>query len=314
MLTDEFTDGFGKRCAELREQAGLERLRALSTGHPKVRIALLDGPVARDHPCLEMAHLVEEKHRTFSEPSAGATAHATCLASMLLGRDERVLGLCPDCTLISIAIVDRPFFEGKLCPNAAARRICEAIVRAVNLEASVIQMSLQFSPELARPFREVAEAIRFAAMRNVRTVVAAGNLPTLGVSPVLSAPGCVPVGMAGPDGRPHPSSALGVALGTKGLLAPGVDIPSAVPQCGFTLHAGSSCAASFVTATYALVRSLYLDRDNSSIWEAILMSGARRRGSYSIVPPSLNGDRALDALQHPPFDSGNNLSFKLRMS
>ena len=299
-----------QRCAQLLRLARIEKLRALSSGDPNICIALLDGPVYRNHPCFKNAR-IDTGSELKAESSLAAIDHATCLASMLVGRGERVLGLCPDCTLLSFPIIDKHFQAGSLSPTVAAARISKAIMQAADSGASVIQLSLEFSTEFAKPFRQVGDALRYAAIRGVNTVMAAGNHPTLGGAEVLTAPGVVPVGMAGSDGMPHPSGALGASIGMRGSLAPGTDIPGAVMPDRYVRQAGSSYAASFVTATYALLRSQNPQKASTSIWEALLRPNVGLRHPNSIVPPRLDGDLALESLQRTLLCSQSNWVFKL---
>lgn len=300
-----------QRCAELRREAGIERLRTLTSGDPDICIALIDGPVFREHPCFEGARIVEVVNQFDLEPESTATAHATCLASMLVGRGERVVSICPDSTLLSFPILDRAFQIGSLSPKAAAERISGAVVQAVACGASVIQLSLEFSSQYDKQFQQVGEALRYAAVRGVNTVVASGNHPTLGACSVLTAPGAVPVGMADLNGMPHPLGALGASIGTRGLLAAGIDIPGAVPPDSYARHAGSSYAVSFVTGTYVLLRSQNPNKHSDSIWEALIRPNGSLRRQYSIVPPRLNGDRALCQTEGHLFSANNNWVLKI---
>ena len=298
----------GERCAQLLRQSGIQRLQALTSGNPSLIIALLDGLVDHTHPCFRDAHIVVlQKHRA-SEQDYASTAHATSLASMLVGRGERVLSLCPGCTLLTLPIVDKAFQLGVLSPKIVAERISTAIVQAVAYGASVIQLSLEFSPEAARQFQQVSSAITYAANKGVITVVAAGNYPTLGSSPILAAPGAIPVAMASNDGLPHRMSALGVSIGMRGLLAPGIDIPGAVPPDKFARHSGSSYAAGFVTGTYALLRSQKPKRASNAIWEALLFPCGISQRRVGIVPPPLNGDSAMDATEGCIIEAQDSLS------
>jgi subtilisin family serine protease len=117
--------------------------------------------------------------------------------------------------------------------------------------------------------------------------------------------------MAGLDGMPHPSSALGISIGTRGLLASGVEIPGAVPPDRYDRHAGSSYAASFVTGTYSLLRSCNRNKDSNEIWEALLRPNGGLTRHNSVVPPLLNGDRALDRIRRPLFDVQSKWVLKL---
>ncbi len=294
-------------------QVGIAEIRARTAGSPKVVIALIDGPVDHRHPCFAEVIIPEfderpEKKQPENTTEVALTAHATALASMLVGHGNSVLGICPNCTLIILPVVDDAFHRGTLSRPAVAERLVRAIARAVAAGASVLQLSLEFSTEPGILAQRVRDALTSAAACGVRTVIAAGNRSTLGDNPVLSAPGVVPVALADVGGMPHPLSALGVAIGTRGLLAPGVDIPVAVPPNAYARRLGSSFSAGFVTGTFALLRSLLPDADPSTVWETLLRPAGA--GTKSIVPPFLNGALALGRLTGAPSPDNDILILK----
>src|SRR5438094_550824 len=86
--------------------------KRIAAGGAYVRIGLLEALVHRKHPCLEGARIIEAGYGITGNSSVVALAHATCLASMLVGRGERVLSLCPDCTLLNVPIIDEAFQMG----------------------------------------------------------------------------------------------------------------------------------------------------------------------------------------------------------
>ncbi len=287
------------RAAAVLQDARLGALRRLTAGDPRVRIALLDGSVDTGHPCLAGAAIRELWAEGSRDPDPVARPHATHLASMLVGRGDSVVGLAPCCTLLSVPVVDAAFREGRLTPDTAAARIARAIVRAVAHGADVIQLSMAFAPEIVCPFRPVMRAIWYAAQRGVFTVIAAGDGPTLGASPVLGAPGVVPVAAAGTGRRVATWSPLGGVVATRGLLAPGVGIPGASSPTGYATRSGSSFAAGVVTGGFALLRSLPGVESPAAVWEALLALGRRHLVPRSMAPPMLDGDLALAFLRDP---------------
>jgi subtilisin family serine protease len=276
------------RVGEHRErvlgQARLTKLVAESSGGPEVRIALIDGPIGWSHPGLRGARM--ESVPGFVPPQP-ASEHATFLASMLVGRGGDLLGLCPGCTLLSVPVIDAAFERAELPARDAAARVVRAVGRALSLGAEVIQLRLDLSPEAAGPFDVVACALESAAARGVRTVLAAG---CAGESPVLDAVGVVPVAAALPDGSMDPETALGTALGSRGMLAPGTDLPGAVLPAGTALRSGSSYAAAFVTGTFALLRSRFPRLGADRVWEEMLDERPRSGRRAASLPPVLDAE------------------------
>lgn len=272
----------------LRSQAGMSRLDSRRAS-AATRIALIDGAIDCGHDALAGA-LIEQA------PAAGSPegdSHATFIASMLVGRGSGVLGLCPGCTLVSLPVADAEFTQGLLRAPDAAVRLARAVLQALALEVHVIQISMQFSFELAASFRVLTEALSAAAARGVRTVIAAGNRGPAGAGLVLRAPGVVPVAMARADGMPAATAGLGQTLGARGLLAPGIDIPGAATPSGTITRSGSSFAAAFVTGAFALLRSCFPGLRPERLWDALLAPRPRAR---SIAPPPLNADASFSVL------------------
>lgn len=268
-----------------------------TAGSPEIQIALIDGIIERSHPSLAGAIISEDERPAGASAAGSAAAHATFIASILVGCGPGVLGVCRGARLASVPIADLAFEQGRLPARSAAARIARAVERAVAGGADVILLSLEFAPEMSQPFDVVARALAAAASRGIRTVIAAGNGSTLGSNLVLGAPGVVPVAMAAADGSPHIDAALGPFIGTRGLLAPGVDIPGATLPAGTGVRSGSSFSAAIVAGSYALLRSGFPEVRRELVWESLLDPGALRRRRASIVPPLLDTHASLMRLK-----------------
>jgi subtilisin family serine protease len=278
-------------------QAELIRLMSLTVGNQDVRIAIIDGKIDSSHPSINNASIVYDNLPNFSKNASSAIDHATFIASILVGHDSNFLGICRGCTLINIPIADIDFELGRLSVFNIATRIATAIIMAVDLGADVIQLSLEFSPNVTNSFKYLTEAISAAAARGIRTVIAAGNNATLGSSLALTTSGVVPVASAGINGLPDPYTALGPVIGTRGLLAPGINLPGAKRPSGIDTRSGSSFAAAFVTGAFALLRSQFPHLSRDLIWGALLDPNSYRNSHASIVPPPLDADASLRTLE-----------------
>jgi hypothetical protein len=279
----------------LLRQAGMLGLVSATAGRPDVAIGLIDGPVFAGHPSLADARIVVAAAGGSSEPDRSALAHATFLASMLVGGRDLALGLCPRCTLLSFPVVDGAVLRGDVPTDVVAGRFATAIRGAAARGAAVIQLSLDFSALSDQAVAPIREALAVAAAAGVRTVAAAGNGAGPSASAVLAAPGVVPVAIGRYDGSAHRLTSWGVAIGANGLLAPGEAVIGAVPSAGYELRTGSSYAASFVTAAFALIRTLARRPDPDLIWSKLL-AAHRPRGASSLLPPPLDGDFSRELL------------------
>ncbi len=234
-------------------QTRLLELSRRTRGTPRVRIALIDGPVAIAHPVLAAAMI--EQHPQTPGAELAAEYHATFIASLLVGSGGGVLGLAPGCTLISLPFQDARFQRFELPAREAAERVARAIYRGLELGADVIQLSLDFLPASDGAFGSVVEALKYSASRGVCAIIAAGNHPRLGASKVLAAPGVLSVAAADEMGSVLPQSPLGPAIG-RGLRCPGANLPGAAPPDRVLEASGSSFAAAVASGAIALLKSL----------------------------------------------------------
>lgn len=269
-------------------QVGLLRLSERTRGSSAVRIALIDGPIARTHPTLAQAAI--EEYPLVPDVETADPRHATFIASILVGSGSGVVAIAPACTLLSLVVQDASFQRLEIAPKAAALRIARAIYRAIELKADIIQLSLDFLPVADLAFRPVMSSLNAAATRGICTVVAAGNWPRLGVSAVLSVDGVLPVAMADSRGRLSSMSPVAPSVG-HGLRCVGDQLPGALPPDIVEEATGSSFAAAIVSGTIALLKALRPDLSSLAI--AACHPGRRNR---SMVPPLLDGSAWLEAL------------------
>jgi subtilisin family serine protease len=267
---------------------GLVRLDALmgrTRGHPDVRVALLDGPVATDHP--ELADVAME---AIGAGPDGASAHGTFIAGILSGRRGGAApALAPDCTLLL-----RPIFDAEPGAGASAApdEVAAALEEAVAAGARVVNLSAAPTLPSMRAERRLTAALDLAAMRGTLVVAAAGNAPAMGGTALTRHPQVLPVVGCDAAGRLLEGSTLGPSVGRRGLAAPGEGIVSLAPGGGRASSGGSSAAAAFVTGTVALLCSAFPTVPTSAIRRA-LTAGRRR----SVSPPLLDAERALQALE-----------------
>ena len=290
---DDTRAGRDPRVRALLRRAGLSSLAESSRGRPDVSIALVDGPVQTSHPTLADADIVvlEPERR---KPSAAASAHATFVASILVG-GRGTVGLCQRCRLLSVPVVDGEMLAGGADAGEASARLGEAVAAARAGGAHVVLLGVELGGGPAASFHGFRGAVEAAARDGVRTVVPAGHRAGPSV-PALATPGVVPVALGDSQGLPHRAGTWGVELGRRGLLAPGIDLPGALPGGRVGLRSGSSLAAALVAGAFALLRSLFPQESFDAVWEALLHpTGAAHR---ALVPRSLDAERSAACL-HP---------------
>jgi subtilisin family serine protease len=273
----------------------------LSQGSAEIAIALIDGPVALDHPDLvgaSIRQLSGKPNGTCSLVDSVACTHGTFVAGILSARRGSVApGICPGCTLLLRPIfAEAPNANGQM-PSATPQELAEAIIDSVDAGVRVINLSsalLQRSPEGERGLEE---ALNHAAHRGVITVAAAGNQGTLGSSAITRHPWVIPVAACDSQGRPLSESNLGSSIGRRGLSAPGEKVTSLGTNGKPQTFGGTSAAAPFVTGAIALLWSEFPGAAAATIKLAVTQAGMPRRGT--IVPPVLDAWAAYQAMASP---------------
>jgi len=229
---------------------GLQQLWAQTKGVPEVRVAVLDGPVDLAHPVfagaqLEVSGLFPCTPDCLRSP---AGAHGTHVASLIFGRGE-MRGLAPDCRGLLIPLISS--YKRKIPQLDLAR----AIEEALEWGAHLITVSAGQYTDVGLGDDWLMRAVELCRQRNTLVVAAAGN----DGCECLHVPACLPatlaVGALGRDGLPADFSNWGEAYRQNGILAPGVDIPGAVPGGGLTTASGTSFAVPLVSGVAALLLS-----------------------------------------------------------
>src|SRR5262245_20218075 len=258
---------------------GLDGLRALTRGDPRICVAVLDGPVDRRHPSLRGADLTAVEGLVPSAPDGGpATRHGTHVASVIFGQPGGpVDGLAPRCRGVVI-----PIFESaddgtfRACSQLDFAR---ALTEAVRHGAHVINVSGgQFAPSgAAHPL--LAGVVRDVVRRGVLVVAAAGNEGCDCPQVPAAQEGVLAVGATDAGGEPLGFSNWGGRYQAQGILAPGEGVPGAGLDGGTAPGTGTSYAAAVVSGVTALLLSLQLQRgerpDPRRVRETLLRSANR---------------------------------------
>jgi subtilisin family serine protease len=276
----------------------LTPLMQRTSGRPEIRVALIDGPVALDHPDLAGRNVQEVTGKTTvacSRASSVACMHGTFVAGMLSAKRGSVApAICPSCTLLVRPIFPESNSSNGDMPNAKPEDVALAIIETVNNGARVINLSAALAQPAATGERALEEALSYAAGRNVIVVAAAGNEGTVGSSAITQHPWVIPVAGCDLQGRPTPESNMGNSIGRNGLMAPAREIISLGADGKAQTSGGTSAAAPFVTGTIALLWSEFPSASASAIKRAIhRKEGALRR---TVVPPVLDAWAAYQAM------------------
>jgi subtilisin family serine protease len=278
----------------------LTPLMARTSGRAEIKIGLIDGPVALDHPDLAAynIHQVAGKQSgACSTASSFACMHGTLVAGMLMAKRGSIApAICPGCTLLIRPIFAETASANSDMPSAKPEELASAIVDTVNAGARLINLSAAVSQPSANGEGELEEALNYAARRNVIVVVAAGNQGTVGSSVITRHPWVIPVAACDPQGRMMAASNLGSSIGRNGLTAPGNQITSLAADGKPQTFGGTSAAVPFVVGAIALLWSEFSSASAAQIKLAVTQAGGRRR--KAIAPPLLNAWSAFEAMSN----------------
>jgi subtilisin family serine protease len=276
----------------------LTPLMARTSGRPDIKIGLVDGPVALDHPALAQAHLRElpaPGAGTCAQASSAACLHGTFVAGILCAtRGAAAPAICPDCTLLVRPIFAEARAGSASMPSAGPEDLARAIRDCLQAGAHVLNLSVALMHTSPGGERDVTEALDQAARQGVLVVAAAGNQGTLSSSLITRHAGVIPVVAYERRGSPMGQSNLGGSLGRRGLGAPGNAITSLGAEGGVLTFGGTSVATPFVTGALALLWSAFPAATAAEIrWASTQASTPRRT---TVVPPLLDAWAAYQTL------------------
>jgi len=199
--------------------------------------------------------------------------------------------MCPGCSLVVAPIFGT---AEDLSPRTTEAALAEAICALVDSNVHVINLSASYAYPTPNSNPALGAALDYAAVRDVPVIAAAGNQATIGTSQITRHPAVLPVIAADDAGRPLATSNLSATVGRRGLAAPGSNITSIKATGGTLTWTGTSVAAPFVTATVALLRSIFPSA--SGIQTRMAVSGLASKRRRMFMPPRLDAAAAFEAL------------------
>jgi subtilisin family serine protease len=276
----------------------LTPLMARTSGVPEVTVALIDGPVAMNHPGLATANIREIPGNlpgVCATATSAACVHGTFVAGLLFGRRGVVPpAICPNCTLLVRPVFAETTSRDELMPSATPGDLAAAILDCIEAGARVINLSVSLREPSSRREPGVEEALNQAARRGVITVAAAGNQGSIASSVITRHPWVIPVVACDNQGIPLRQSNLSGSIGKQGLRAPGDQITSLGAYGRLLTFSGTSAATPFVTGTLALLWSSFPEATAAQIKFAV--TDAFRPRSSTVVPPLLDAWAAYQLL------------------
>jgi subtilisin family serine protease len=274
----------------------LSPLMARGQGRSEIVLALIDGPVAVNHPEFSgvMIREIGNLKGVCSRLETAACIHGTFVAGILCARrGSAAPAVCPGCTLLVRTIFSEAHSGNDEMPNATTEDLAQAIVDCVDAGARLINISSALAKAGPGKERELEQALNYTASRHVILVAAGGNQGTLGGSAIVRHRWVIPVVACNVKGEPLRESILGASIGRNGLGAPGENITSIGANGNPLALSGTSAAAPFVTGTIAL---LWSEFPNANAAEIKLSITRHVRQRNSVVPPVLDATAAHQIL------------------
>jgi subtilisin family serine protease len=287
--------GSSSDCLDL---VGLSPLMARTNGRPEISIALIDGPVATNHPDLLVENIREipgDLPGGCVDGNNAACAHGTFVAGVLVARrGSAAPAICPGCSLLVRPIFTEAIPDGEAVPGATAEELAGAIIEVTDAGARIVNLSLALQGSSSKGESSLGQAFDYALRRGVIVVAAAGNQGAVGSSAITRHPWIIPVVAYDLRGRPMNISNLGASIGRCGLGAPGEAITSLSATAEPVTMGGTSVATPFVTGAVALMWSEFPNASAAEVRSAVTRAAARRR--TAIVPPLLNAWAGYQAM------------------
>lgn len=276
----------------------LNNLMTKSNGSSKISIGIIDGPVDLNHSQFMESNIktVYGSDISCRDIDSLACRHGTFILGILTGeRNPITPALCPQCNILLRPIFLEDLEDDKPAyPKSSPRELADAITELVDLGANIINLSIGTNSSSLIANSSIYQAYDHALRNNVLIVLAAGNQGTLGYNPLINHPWIIPVVSCDSHGI-FSRSNLGLSVQFGGIMAPGVEIHSTLPNSKYGTMSGTSVAAPFVTGTLALIWSLFPTADPQKI--KYVLNHATSIQNRSIIPNLLNAEGSYTKLK-----------------
>lgn len=254
------------------EQTGVEAARSRSDGGG-VRVALLDSAPEVGHRDLPDVAL----DRIEGGPGAAAAVHGTLMAGVIAAIERNgfgMAGVAPGAELVAVPVCTPA--GATAADHCALYHLLRGVDRAWEREARVVNLSLvgPGNPLLERAMARLDQL-------GVLVVASAGNEGTDAPRYPAAYPSVIGVGAVDRERRLY-------ARGNRGasaeILAPGVEVLSAVPGDAFAFGSGTSFAAAHVSGVLAVL--LGSGADSASARAALFQQAHEdAEGGPALLPP-----------------------------
>jgi subtilisin family serine protease len=280
----------------------LRSLMPLSSGSPELVIGVIDGPVNFEHPAFHDSKIRTVKDFQLSackSASSIACMHGTFVAGILCAKREGPApAICPSCKIVLYPIFNENSNGNDIAvPSSTPEELSKAIIETVDAGARIINLSLGMSSSSLIVYHSLQEAYSYALQKGAIIVAAAGNQGNIGYISLINHQWLIPVAACDEYGQLDSISNFGPSIGTRGLMAPGVNIRSTTPGGEYAYMSGTSFAVPFVTGAIALLWSIFSESNAAEIIHSLVLGSSNNRTRRSVIPRLLNAEAALNILR-----------------
>ncbi|MEB3220481.1 MAG: S8 family peptidase [Candidatus Sericytochromatia bacterium] len=226
------------------DRIGIDAAWAVTTGSPRVRVAVVDTGIDASHPDLRGRVLPGRDVVNGDDDATDDNFHGThCAGIVAAGRGNGgVVGVAPGVSLLPVKVLDA---KG----SGTLSQVAAGLVWAADQRPAVISLSLGTD----QPSQLLADAVRHAQARGALLVAGTGNKGHDKPFYPAVLPGVLAVGATGKDDVRASFSNYGPHVA---LTAPGRDILSTIPDGKWARMSGTSMATPHVAGVAALLASL----------------------------------------------------------
>jgi len=250
----------------------IKRIHKITLGTEEVCIAVIDGKVDYQHPCLKSTQIEEISTMNANQ---GVTRHGTHVTSIIFSNQNCGLqGIAPKCRGIIVPIFyEKP--DGSL-QTSNQLDLARAINYVINHKEQnggkyIINISAGEFSQDAEPHPTLQNAIKKCQEKDILIVSATGNNGCACIHIPAAHPNVLAVGALSDKGIPMDFSNWGGAYQNNGLTAPGENILGALANTEeLTKGSGTSFATPLISGTVALLLSLYPQYTALQIKEILL--------------------------------------------
>ena len=131
-----------------------------------------------------------------------------------------------DCEIILNPIFNKEESSAINIPSPTPEKLSDSIIETIDAGARIINLSLGLSISPLVVYDRLQQANDYALRKGVIIVAAAGNQGIIGNTPILSHQWLIPGTACDKNGRLDAMSNFGPSIGSRRLMAPGVNVNS----------------------------------------------------------------------------------------